>query len=164
VGYAGGHLEDPRYEDVTTGKTGHAEAVEVVFDEAVVSYSELLSLFFAIHDPTTLDKQGFDIGSQYRSHIFTHSSQQKEEAEAAKTSKQKGIADENWIGPHVVTKISPLHKFWPAEAYHQQYLEKSGQDSTKGNLAPIQCYGNRGPIKHLAEKKVIRDLFSKGEL
>ena len=120
VGYSGGATEDPSYEDVCTGKTGHAEVVEVTFDPDAVSYDDLLDVFWSIHDPTTLNRQGPDIGSQYRSAIFTHDPGQATTALASKERLQ------NTIGPgrEIVTEITPASEFYRAEDYHQRYLEK----------------------------------------
>lgn len=117
-GYAGGHIPDPTYTQVCTGTTGHAEVVQVEFDPTVISFRDLLNVFFAIHDPTTLNRQGADIGTQYRSAIFYHTSEQKELAEEV-------VADlthqQIWDSP-IVTEIEPLDKFYPAEDYHQEYF------------------------------------------
>lgn len=125
VGYMGGSKDQPTYEEVCTDKTGHAEVVEVEFDPAVVSYEELLNVFWENHNPTTLNRQGPDVGTQYRSAIFYHSEQQKEVAEA---SKQALDASGKWKNP-VVTEISPASTFHRAEEYHQRYLQKRGMDS-----------------------------------
>ena len=114
-GYMGGARENPTYEQVCSGATGHAEVVQIIFDPAVVSYDQLLDVFFTIHDPTQLNRQGADVGTQYRSAIFTHSEAQKAAAEAAVAR-----AGELWDGA-VVTEITPTVTFWPAEAYHQDY-------------------------------------------
>ncbi|MFN8614733.1 MAG: peptide-methionine (S)-S-oxide reductase MsrA [Vampirovibrionales bacterium] len=127
VGYIGGSTEHPTYEQVCTGTTGHAEAVQMVFDPATVSYSELLSLFWRLHDPTTLNRQGPDIGTQYRSAIFTTTDEQTTLAEASKQLAQTGFDDS------IVTQITPAPTFWPAEEYHQQYFAKRG-------MAP-SCHG-----------------------
>lgn len=123
VGYTGGTLDHPTYEDVCTDTTGHAEAVQVEYDPAVVSYEDLLDVFWKIHDPTTLDRQGPDSGSQYRSAIFFHAPEQER---AARTSKQKLEASGAFNRP-VVTQIVPASTFYPAEQYHQQYLAKRGR-------------------------------------
>jgi len=120
VGYTGGNFADPKYEDVTTGKTGHAESIEITFDPDQLAYGALLDLFFRMHDPTTPNRQGNDIGSQYRSAIFYRGESQKKEAEAA-VSRAK--ASGRWKRP-VATEIVPAGKFWPAEDYHQDYLKK----------------------------------------
>jgi peptide-methionine (S)-S-oxide reductase len=121
VGYAGGTKEHPSYEDVCTDQTGHAEVVEVEFDPAQISYDRLLDVFWSNHNPTTLNRQGPDVGTQYRSVIFYHSPQQKAAAEA---SLEKVRAR---FSRPVVTQIEPAPKFWRAEEYHQQYLKKRGQ-------------------------------------
>jgi peptide methionine sulfoxide reductase msrA/msrB len=118
VGYAGGKLESPHYEDVTTGRTGHAEAVRVVFDPSVLSYEALLGYFFRMHDPTTLNRQENDVGTQYRSAIFYESEAQQRVAEAVKAKVDKSG---KWKSP-IVTQIVPAGKFWRAEDYHQDYL------------------------------------------
>jgi peptide-methionine (S)-S-oxide reductase len=122
VGYAGGAVEDPTYEDVCTERTGHAEVVEVEYDPSQVSYEELLEVFWNVHDPTTLNRQGPDIGSQYRSVVFFHSSEQKAIAMASREKLQGS----GRYGKPIVTEILPAPEFYPAEAYHQRYLEKRG--------------------------------------
>jgi peptide-methionine (S)-S-oxide reductase len=123
VGYAGGTKENPTYEDVCTDKTGHAEVVEVDFDPAQITYNDLLDVFWSNHNPTTLNRQGPDVGTQYRSVIFYHSPEQKAAAEA---SKEK-LAKSGKFKRPIVTQIEPDRKFWHAEEYHQRYLEKRGQ-------------------------------------
>ncbi|MCA9294020.1 MAG: peptide-methionine (S)-S-oxide reductase MsrA [Phycisphaerales bacterium] len=125
VGYAGGHMDKPTYKDVCGDGTGHAEVVELKFDPAVVTYDKLLELFWNNHNPTQLNRQGVDVGSQYRSAIFYHTEAQKE---TAAKSKQAVIDRGVWSKP-VVTEISQASAFYPAEEYHQQYLEKRGQAS-----------------------------------
>jgi len=125
VGYTGGTLKNPSYEDVCTGRTGHAEAVEIEYDPAVVSYEKLLSVFWKIHDPTTLNRQGPDIGTQYRSAIFYHNSEQKEGAITSKES----LEQSGFYKRPLVTEIVPASKFYRAEEYHQRYLEKRGKTS-----------------------------------
>lgn len=120
VGYTGGWAEDPSYEEVCTGSTGHAEAVEVEFDPGEVSYEDLLEVFWRIHDPTTKDRQGPDIGAQYRSAVFFHN---KDQERAARESKKRLESSGRLRGP-VVTEITPAGEFYPAEEYHQRYLEK----------------------------------------
>ena len=120
AGYTGGDFENPKYEDVKSGVTGHAEAVEIKFDPAKLSYGALLDLFFKMHDPTTPGRQGNDIGSQYRSAIFYRTPEQKAGAEAAVTRAQ---ASGLWRRP-IATEIVQFKKFWPAEEYHQDYLKK----------------------------------------
>jgi peptide-methionine (S)-S-oxide reductase len=120
-GYAGGQDENPTYEQVCGGRTGHAEVVQITYDPAVVSYRDLLDVFFTIHDPTTPDQQGADIGPQYRSIILYHSPEQKADAERAIAEQgEKGV----WEAP-VVTEVVPLQKFWPGEDYHQDYFENN---------------------------------------
>jgi len=121
-GYAGGHVDDPTYEAVCTGKTGHAEVVQVTFDPSRVSYKEILEIFFGIHDPTTLDRQGADKGTQYRSAIFTHSDEQ---AETARATIAELDEDGPWDAP-IVTTIEPLETFFGAEAYHDEYFLRNG--------------------------------------
>jgi peptide-methionine (S)-S-oxide reductase len=122
VGYAGGAKENPTYEDVCTDETGHAEAVQVEFDPAKISYRELLDIFWANHDPTTLNRQGPDVGTQYRSVIFYHSPEQKAAAEESKNA----LAKSGRFKREIVTQIEPAPKFFRAEEYHQRYLEKRG--------------------------------------
>jgi len=124
VGYTGGQLENPTYQDVCSDTTGHAEAIQVEFDSSEVTYEELLNVFWANHDPTTKNRQGPDIGSQYRSVIYFHSLEQEA---AARASKDKLDASGRYQKP-VVTEISPATTFFPAEEYHQRYLEKRGMD------------------------------------
>jgi peptide-methionine (S)-S-oxide reductase len=121
VGYTGGHTESPTYRDVCSGRTGHAEAVEVTFDPTAVSYDELADTFFRLHDPTQVNRQGPDVGTQYRSAIFTHSPEQERiaRASAARAAER--------LGRPVATEIVPAATFWPAEEYHQQYLVKNGR-------------------------------------
>ncbi|MHB1242377.1 MAG: peptide-methionine (S)-S-oxide reductase MsrA [Gaiellaceae bacterium] len=121
VGYTGGRAEEPTYEQVCSGTTGHAEAVEVTFDPAEVSYAELLDVFWGLHDPTQVNRQGWDVGPQYRSAIFTHS---PEQAEAAAESKARAQAR---LPRPIATEIAPAATFWPAEGYHQQHLVKNGR-------------------------------------
>jgi peptide-methionine (S)-S-oxide reductase len=123
VGYTGGHTEDPSYHDVCSDTTGHAEAVEVEFDPEQVSYDELLAVFFANHDPTTPNRQGPDVGSQYRSAIFVHSPEQEEAALKTKAAIQASLP------MRVVTEVVPAQTFYEAEDYHQQYFEKQGRTS-----------------------------------
>lgn len=125
VGYIGGTMPNPTYHDVCTGRTGHAEAVEVDFDPEQVSYEDLLKVFWSSHDPTQLNRQGPDVGTQYRSAIFFHSAEQEK---AAKTSKDKLQASTLFKRP-LVTEIVPAPTFYKAEDYHQQYLDKRGMGS-----------------------------------
>jgi peptide-methionine (S)-S-oxide reductase len=120
VGYSGGHFPNPTYKDVCSGKTGHAEVLEVEYDPAQVSYDDLLNVFWANHDPTTLNRQGPDVGAQYRSAIYFHSPEQESTARASKESAQRRYSKP------IVTEITPAATFYRAEEYHQQYLEKRG--------------------------------------
>jgi peptide-methionine (S)-S-oxide reductase len=126
VGYEGGATERPTYKDVCTDQTGHAEVVELDFDTAKVSYEKLLSAFFELHDPTTMNRQGPDWGTQYRSAIFYHSPEQQAQAQAKIEQLTAGGA---YLPKRIVTKIEPAETFWRAEEYHQKYLEKRGQAS-----------------------------------
>jgi methionine-S-sulfoxide reductase len=121
VGYTGGKAETPAYRQVCTGATGHAEAIEIVFDPSRLSFEALLGYFFRMHDPTTLNRQHNDVGTQYRSAIFYHSEEQRAEAEKVKA---QADASGKFKRP-VVTEIVPASKFWPAEEYHQKYLVKN---------------------------------------
>lgn len=120
VGYTGGALEHPTYEDVCTDRTGHAEVVEVTYDPSVVSYEELLEVFWTCHDPTQLNRQGPDVGTQYRSAIFYHTREQRQAAEASK----KRLEESGRHAQPIVTEVAPAGTFWRAEEYHQQYLDK----------------------------------------
>ena len=124
VGYTGGSLENPTYEDVCTGRTGHAEAVQVIYDPAQISYEQLLDVFWNCHDPTTPNRQGPDMGTQYRSAIFYHTPEQEAAARAAKEKLDKSG---RYRRP-IVTEIAPAATFYRAEEYHQRYLEKRGRD------------------------------------
>jgi len=127
VGYTGGHFANPTYEDVCSDRTGHAEAVLVEFDPGIVSYKGLLEAFWSIHDPTTLNRQGPDVGSQYRSAVFYHNEAQK----AAALASRDALAKSNKYKRPIATEISPADVFWPAEEYHQQYFEKRGLRSCR---------------------------------
>lgn len=125
VGYTGGHAANPTYEQVCSQQTKHAEAVQVKYDPDEVSYRKLLAVFWDLHDPTTLNRQGPDIGEQYRSAIFYHGDGQRKACEAAKAAHQKAL------GKAIVTEIVPAADFWPAEEYHQRFLEKRGLATCK---------------------------------
>ena len=118
-GYSGGHVANPSYKDVCTGETGHAECVQIVYDTSKISYDELLEVFWQVHDPTTLNRQGADVGTQYRSVIFYRDDEQKQKAEKYKAELDKSGAFENPI----VTVVEPFTKFYKAENYHQEYYE-----------------------------------------
>lgn len=122
VGYTGGHVDEPTYEQVCTDRTGHAEAVRVVYDPEQVGYERLLEVFWKNHDPTTPNRQGPDVGRQYRSAIFVHSDEQK----AAALASKEGLEREGRFPRPIVTEITPAGTFWPAEEYHQRYYEKKG--------------------------------------
>lgn len=127
VGFMGGTTENPSYREVCTGRTGHAEVVEVVYDPEKVSYGDLLDLFWRIHDPTTRDRQGPDIGAQYRSVIFYHTPEQETTArESRERLRQSGR-----FNREIVTAIEPASTFWRAEEYHQQYFKKQGRASCR---------------------------------
>lgn len=123
VGYTGGHTQNPTYKEVCTDTTGHAEAVQVAFDPAQITYQTLLDLFWRLHDPTTLNRQGPDIGSQYRSAIYYHSPQQQAAALASKAALEKS----GRFSRPVVTEITAASHFYPAEEYHQKYNQKHGR-------------------------------------
>src|SRR3954469_22239889 len=141
-GYSGGTMPNPSYDDVCTGETGHAEVIQVEFDPAVISYEKILEVFFEAHDPTTLNRQGADAGTQYRSVIFYHNEEQQKAAARAKIAAQA-----LWPDP-IVTEIAPLKKFYAAEGYHQDYFRRN----------PNQGYCSfviRPKVKKLEEKGVI---------
>jgi peptide-methionine (S)-S-oxide reductase len=125
VGYSGGHTQNPTYREVCTDTTGHAEVVQVTFDPAKVSYEQLLDVFWAIHDPTQVNRQGPDYGKQYRTAIFFHSPEQEAEAKKSKAALE---ASHKMRRP-IATEITPAGTFWRAEEYHQRYLEKRGATS-----------------------------------
>lgn len=135
VGYTAGSKEHPTYKEVCSGSSGHTEAVQMIFDPNVVSYKDLLVVLFDRMDPTSLNRQGNDRGTQYRSGIYYHSDAQKKVAVDFVDEVQPKYADK------IVVEIKPASKFWPAETYHQQYLEKGSQKADKGCLDPIKCYG-----------------------
>jgi peptide-methionine (S)-S-oxide reductase len=121
-GYMGGHNANPNYKEVCSGRTGHAETVQVEFDDRQVSYRQLLETFFALHNPTTLNRQGPDVGSQYRSAVFWHDPEQRQ---AAQDMIEALNAAGKWSSP-IVTEVVEAPEFWPAEEYHQRYFEKNG--------------------------------------
>ncbi|KYK31370.1 MAG: methionine sulfoxide reductase A [Thermoplasmatales archaeon SG8-52-3] len=125
VGYMGGNLKNPTYEEVCTDKTGHAEAIQIEYDSKHISFEELLKVFWDIHDPTQKNRQGPDVGRQYRSVIFYHNLEQKKLAEKSKKQIQKKYSKP------IATEISPVKEFYPAEEYHQKYLEKQGRASCR---------------------------------
>ena len=132
-GYAGGHKENPTYQEVCSETTGHAEAVQVKFDPAEISYKEILEIFFGTHDPTTLNRQGNDVGSSYRSAVFYHTPEQKETAQEV----VKELTDEDIFGKPIVTEITEFTNFYPAEDYHQEYFANNpNQPYCMGVVAP----------------------------
>ncbi|GAB9477160.1 Peptide-methionine s-oxide reductase [Globisporangium polare] len=135
VGYTQGAIDHPTYKQICSGKTGHAEAIRVIFDKNQVTYPQLLDVLWDIHDPTTLNRQKNDHGTQYRSGVYFHSDEQKQAAIASKTERQK------LLRKPIVTEILAAKRFWLAESYHQRYLEKGGQCADKGCDIHIRCYG-----------------------
>ena len=132
-GYAGGSVAAPTYEQVCSGRTGHAEAVQVTFDPEVISYRDLLEIFFAFHDPTTLNRQGHDVGTQYRSAIFYESPEQKAEAEQLIAA----LSSESVFSAPIVTQLAPLTAFHPAEEYHQGYYrQNTAQPYCRATITP----------------------------
>ena len=136
AGYSGGHTQNPTYEQVCSHTTGHAEVVQVIFDPDRVTYDQLLEVFWAMHDPTQVDRQGPDVGDQYRSVIFAHTDEQRVAAEASRERAQTGFQ------APIATKIEPLQEFYPAEDYHQRYYEKTGHE----------------PYCHVVPTRVLEDL------
>ena len=132
-GYAGGTVPNPSYEAVCTGRTGHAEVVQVTFDPAVLSYRDLVAVFFGIHDPTTLNRQGADVGTQYRSAIYYHSPEQERSAREVIAALER---DQVFDAP-IVTEVAPATEFYPAEEYHQDYFRRNpGQGYCRAVIAP----------------------------
>ena len=132
-GYSGGHVPNPSYDAVCTGTTGHAEVTQVTFDPEVISFHDLLGVFFAIHDPTTLDRQGGDVGPQYRSAIFYHDDEQRRVAEDV----VRELEAEHVFDEPIVTKLEPLEKFYPAEEYHREYYRRNpNQPYCRAVIAP----------------------------
>jgi peptide-methionine (S)-S-oxide reductase len=148
-GYAGGTVPNPSYEAVCTGRTGHAEVVQVTFDPAVLSYRDLVEVFFGIHDPTTLNRQGADVGTQYRSAIYYHSPEQERTARAVIAALER---DQVFDAP-IVTEVAPASEFYPAEEYHQDYFRRNpGQGYCRAVIAPKVAKFRR---EHLERLKVI---------
>jgi peptide-methionine (S)-S-oxide reductase len=146
-GYAGGNVPDPSYEAVCTGRTGHAEVVQVTFDPDVITFRDVLDVFFTVHDPTTLNRQGADVGTQYRSVIFCHGAEQERIAREV----MAGIAAAGiWDAP-LVTQVEPYTSFYPAEGYHQEYFARNpGQGYCRAVIAPKVAKFRR---QHLARLK-----------
>ncbi len=146
-GYAGGSVPDPSYEDVCTGRTGHAEVVQVTFDPAVLSYRDVLAVFFSLHDPTTLNRQGADVGTQYRSVVFFHSPEQERVARAVIAE----LGNQHLWDDPIVTAVAPAPVFYPAEEYHQEYFRRNpGQGYCRVVIAPKVAQFRR---EHLARLK-----------
>jgi peptide-methionine (S)-S-oxide reductase len=146
-GYSGGSVDHPTYEQVCTGRTGHAEAIQVVFDPAILSYHDLLLVFFSTHDPTTLNRQGHDVGTQYRSAVFYHSPQQLATAQAVvKELTSQGL----WKQP-IVTELLPFHAFFPAEEYHRNYFARNpGQAYCRAVIEPKVAKFRKQFVERLA--------------
>lgn len=139
-GYSGGELENPTYHDITTGKTGHAEVTDIYYDPEIISYREILDYFLRkAHDPTQLNRQGVDRGTQYRSAIFYHDDEQKK---IAKEAIEVVEAEKIWKDP-IVTTLEPLAKFWPAEDYHQQYYEKYEETNGRPHIRVLMKQKNK---------------------
>ena len=149
-GYAGGHLRNPTYEQVCSGVTGHAEVVQMVFDPSVIAYRELLEIFFCIHDPTTLNRQGADVGSHYRAAIYTHSNKQ---IEVAQTMIDEVSARGQWNGA-IVTEIQPLEIFFPANAYHKDYYQRNSAQPYCRIVRYYLLFGIK--LAHERDEKVLR--------
>jgi peptide-methionine (S)-S-oxide reductase len=145
-GYAGGAVADPSYEQVCSGRTGHAEVVQVTFDPSVISYRDLLEVFFSIHDPTTLNRQGADVGTQYRSAILVSGDAQRREAEAV----LRELADRQLWDDPIVTEVRPLETFYPAEPGHQGYFRRNaGQPYCQVVIAPKLAAFRRSHLERL---------------
>jgi peptide-methionine (S)-S-oxide reductase len=136
-GYCGGHEDDPSYEAVCRGTTGHAEVVRVTYDPNVIAYEDLLAVFFRIHDPTTEDREGPDVGSQYRSAVFYHTDHQRETVTEFIDRLADSGAFQSYENDEIVTEIAPMEEFWEAEEYHQDYYEK--QRTADGNTNDAYC-------------------------
>jgi peptide-methionine (S)-S-oxide reductase len=146
-GYAGGHVDDPTYEQVCSGSTGHAEVVRIEYDPGRISYTDLLTVFFALHDPTTEDRQGPDVGSQYRSAVFTHDDEQREVAAAT----IERLADD--YDDPIVTEVQPLDVFYPAEDYHQDYYANNPQRA----YCQMQIRPKMEKVRELFAERVAND-------
>jgi peptide-methionine (S)-S-oxide reductase len=148
-GYAGGHVPNPTYRQVCTGTTGHAEVVQITFDPSVVSFRDLLHVFFTIHDPTTLNRQGADVGTQYRSAIFYHTPEQKAAAEEVIVQ----LNEQNLWGRPIVTEIAPIDTFYVAEDYHQEYYENNAtQPYCQVVVAPKVTKFRKQFVEHLKKQ------------
>ncbi len=150
-GYMGGHIKNATYEQVCSGATGHAEVVQITYDPSVISYRELLEVFFVIHDPTTLNRQGADAGTQYRSAIFTHSPEQQSAALDVKAAFEEAKV---WDGP-IVTQIAPAEEFYVAEAYHQGYYrDNPNQGYCRAVIAPKVAKARKVFVERLKKQPV----------
>ena len=148
-GYSGGHVPDPTYEHVCTGTTGHAEVVQIAFDPQVITFKDILDVFFTIHDPTTLNHQGADVGTQYRSAIFYHTPEQKAVAEQTVSGLE---AAHLWDNP-IVTEITPFEAFYPAEDYHQEYFQRNpNQGYCRVVIAPKVAKFRKQHLDRLKER------------
>lgn len=136
VGYTQGTKKNPTYEEVCSGRTGHTEAVQITYDSTAIKYDDLLAVFWDIIDPTLLNQQGNDVGTQYRTGIYYHNDEQQAAALRTKEEVKKKYGHQS-----IATEILPAAAWYPAEAHHQQYLAKGGQCSATGDLTPIRCYG-----------------------
>ncbi len=152
-GYSGGDIPNPTYEAVSSGSTGHAEVIQITFDPQIISYKTLLEVFFKLHDPTTLNKQGNDEGTQYRSVIFYENETQQKEAEESKKEMQK-----NYDKP-IVTKIEPLKKFYPAEDYHQEYYKRNSDQSYCQIIIDPKIQKLKKDFSDLVAKDTLSDPF-----
>ncbi|MBF7686419.1 peptide-methionine (S)-S-oxide reductase MsrA [Acinetobacter sp. B10A] len=141
-GYAGGESEDPTYEKVCTGTTGHAEVVYIEFDETIINYQDLLHVFFGMHDPTTLNRQGNDVGTQYRSVIFFYNDEQKQKASAM-------IEELSSHGLNIVTQLEPVPRYYKAEAYHQNFYAKNPEQGYCNFAIPPKLLKLRQTFQHL---------------
>jgi len=151
-GYAGGHVANPTYHEVCTGLTGHAEAVQITFDPNIISYHDLLNVFFAIHDPTTLNRQGNDAGTQYRSAIFYHNEEQRKIAE--KTIEE--LSGQHIWGKPIVTEMTKLDKFYIAEDYHQEYFSKNpSQPYCQAVVAPKVAKFRKHHLEMLKKQQTV---------
>ncbi|WP_435179824.1 peptide-methionine (S)-S-oxide reductase MsrA [Halorussus sp. AFM4] len=152
-GYAGGHVEDPTYEEVCSGETGHAEVVRVEYDPDALSYEDVLQVFFTVHDPTQLNRQGPDVGTQYRSAVFYHDDEQREAVERfIDELEAEGAYDEN----EIVTEVEPFEEFYEADEYHQDYYEKvkAGQGNTNQRYCQMQVEPKVEKVREKFKDKV----------
>ena len=154
VGYTQGQTKNPTYEEVCEGKTGHAEAVQVTYDPSIISYEELLDFFWDFIDPTALNEQGNDVGTQYRSGIFYHSDLQKTVAFRSRDALQQSDLYSNPVQRKIVTQITGAKTWYRAEESHQRYLEKGGQCASKGDISAIRCYGELSSALGVKKRRI----------